>query len=86
MDIQEATYRYMAAHVRLHSQANINGWSLQEVMDSFFLLPKPQISLQEFGAMLEPPKPPEGIPIGGDNLSKLMAMAEENGPKGGKKD
>lgn len=48
MEAVEVYTEYMKAHVRLHAKANPRDWLAAEIVSSFFLLPKPTVSLEEW--------------------------------------
>jgi len=54
MDDMALRIRYMAAHVRLHSKAEPGGWSLQDLVDSFLLLPAPAVLFEAWNAAVNP--------------------------------
>jgi hypothetical protein len=47
-------FRYMAAHIRLHSRTNPAGWTLQETVESYLLLPAPEVEFDAWAAAVNP--------------------------------
>ncbi len=68
---------YFRLHVKMNSRADISGWSQQEIMAAFVLLPPPSKSLDEWcQIMAEISRPPEKTEDEklADNLAAFQAL------------
>lgn len=72
----EATiFRYMSAHVRTNSKQDISGWSVDQIMDAFLMLPRPQVTVDQFAQAIgdDTGQKLPGIPVRGDFIEVLQA-------------
>lgn len=75
----ELLLKYMQAHIRLHTQADISAWTIQQVIETFATLPMPAIPPNEWavrcGFSEAEPEDPEVLE------RKRIAKARELGSK-----